>query len=53
MGCKTCGGGIAPDQVMIVERMDGSTFEVATATDARIKIALGEGKKYYAKKKDK
>lgn len=51
MGCKTCGGGSMPDEQVIVERMDGTTFTVNSAVEARVQVALGNGKKYYAKKK--
>jgi hypothetical protein len=52
MGCNTCGGGGSmPAEQIVVERMDGSTFTVDSATEARIQVALGNGKKYYASKK--
>jgi len=51
VGCKTCGGGSIPPEQVVVERMDGSTFTVDSLVEARVQVALGNGKKYYAKKK--
>jgi len=51
MGCKTCGGSSMPEEQVVVERMDGSTFTVNSMVEARVQVALGNGKKYYVKKK--
>ncbi len=49
-GCKTCGGGVAKPETQIVVKADGTTFEVGSPTEAKIKVLQGEGKSFYAKK---
>lgn len=50
MGCTSCGGGVPKSDTQIVVKADGTTFEVSSPTEAKIKVLLGEGKSYHAKR---
>lgn len=49
-GCKSCGGSTPQPETQVVVRNDGSSFEVGSVIEAKIKVLQGEGKSYHAKK---
>ena len=47
--CGTCGGGTPKVETQVVIRADGSSFEVSSPLEAKVKVLQGEGKSYHAK----